>query len=712
MGQCSPAVAADWARLAGMWHDLGKYRPAFQAYLRAVTAYDDAAAAPQRVDHSTAGAIHAMEQLGPIGRVVAYAIAGHHAGLANWQSLEDGGRGLSQRLDQQELLQDALAADSIRSALYAPRSTNGVPGDSHDYHRDTMSSLADLEIRIRALAEERSRGDAFEAAVLAWLTSEPDLDLRRAWPWPTWPERVRSGLPGSDDGIDLVAEDADGALVGVQVKFRSDAARPITREEAQKSLSFPDDFGRYLLVSNAWDRTHSAMRGLAGEGRLTWALRNELASSAFDWAAALAGPVVAPERYDPRPHQAIAIEDAVAALAEPGRAQLHMACGTGKTLTALWIAERLGIERGLVLAPTLLLLKQLRAEWLREASVPFSALAVCSSADVGDGPDSWELDPSDIPGEVTTDPVRIAEFLARPGRRIIFSTYQSSPRVAEAQADSAVPAFDLAVADEAHKVAGVGQLRGRRTSTQRTILDSNAIRTDRRLFLTATPRVYGQARRRQLEEDFDAEVASMDDEVVSGPVAHAFGFREAVDAGILADYRLVVTIADDEAAAEAIRERQFVDVNGRPIDAEQVATAIAVRRAVDELGLRRVISFHSTVARAKAFSGLLGEVPLPGVISEARWVSGAQPVRDRELVLSELREPAGPVVVSNARCLTEGIDVSALDAVAFADPRRSAIDLVQAIGRAMRSSPGKSIGWVIVPVHFGPEELAHGEDAI
>jgi superfamily II DNA or RNA helicase len=575
-----------------------------------------------------------------------------------------------------------------------------------------MSSAAQLEVRIRELAEERARGDAFEAAVLSWLTSEPDLGLRAAWRWAEWPERVSRGLPGSDDGIDLVCEDADGGLVAIQVKFRSDLGRPISRDEAQKSLSYPAIFNRYLFVSNAWDRTRSATRGLAGEGRLAWALRSELESSAFDWLASFGIPAAPLAPFTPRPHQARAISDAVAALAEPGRAQLRMACGTGKTLTALWITERLGVERALVLAPTLLLLKQLRAEWLREAAVPFAALAVCSSADVGDGSDGWKLDPADIPGEVTTDPARIADFLARPGRRVVFSTYQSSPRIREAHADPAVSAFELAIADEAHKVAGVDSARDGRTRAQRTILDAGNIRADRRLFLTATPRVYGPGRRRQLEQDFGAEVASMDDETVFGPVAHEFGFRAAVDAHILADYRLVVTVADDEAAARAIRERRFLNVAGRPVDADQVATAIAIRRAVDELGLRRVISFHSTIARARAFAGLLIDVPFRGVLPEARWISGAQPVRDRELVLSELREPKGAVVVSNARCLTEGIDVPALDAVAFADPRRSPIDLVQAIGRAMRAAEGKSIGWVIVPVHLGPDELADPEAAV
>ncbi len=162
-----------------------------------------------------------------------------------------------------------------------------------------MNSLPRLEAEIQALAEERARGDAFETAVLAWLPAEPELALRRAWRWADWPERARRHLSASDDGIDLVAEDTDGELVAVQVKFRSDPDRPTTREEAQKSLSYPDVFDRYLVVSNAWARTRSATRGLSGEGRLSWVLREELAASrkahrlcSVPWERGSRGPAV------------------------------------------------------------------------------------------------------------------------------------------------------------------------------------------------------------------------------------------------------------------------------------------------------------------------------------------------------------------------------------------------------------------------------------
>jgi predicted helicase len=148
-------------------------------------------------------------------------------------------------------------------ARSAPKQLSITGRRIRDRRLVAMSSLPQLEASLRRLGEERARGDAFEAAVLPWLTIEPDLGLRAAWRWADWPGRVGRGLPGSDDGIDLVGEDTDGELVAIQVKFRSDPERPIGREEAQKALSYPGVFDRYLLVSNAWGRTRRRVR-LAG----------------------------------------------------------------------------------------------------------------------------------------------------------------------------------------------------------------------------------------------------------------------------------------------------------------------------------------------------------------------------------------------------------------------------------------------------------------
>jgi hypothetical protein len=224
--------------------------------------------------------------------------------------------------------------------------------------------------------------------------------------------------------------------------------------------------------------------------------------------------------------------------------------------------------------------------------------------------------------------------------------------------------------------------------------------------------VYGAATRRRLGDREDIAIASMDDESLFGPVAHQLWFREAVDLDVLTDYELVAVLVTDEEVADLVRERAGVIVDGKLLDAETLATLIAVRRAIDDLGLIRAITFHHTIARARGFAHALSRIKLNATAPDAEHISGAMSVDERDRVLSILKEPDGPTVVTNARCLTEGIDVPSLDAVAFVDPRSSAVDIVQAVGRVMRRAPGKERGYVIVPVFLRETDLADPEAAV
>jgi superfamily II DNA or RNA helicase len=540
--------------------------------------------------------------------------------------------------------------------------------------------------------------------------------MRRVWTWLDWPGRLAAGIAATDLGIDLVAEDEQGQLVGVQVKFRVDRRSHLRWEEVSTALGFrPDLFARRLIVTNAADRTANARRATAMTPNIGWVLRDDLLASPIDWTGALAAGtgVAIPVRLvrEPRPYQAAAVADVVASLAEHERTQLVMACGSGKTLVTLWIAEARADERVLVLVPTLLLLKQFRREWREAAKLPFVDLAVCSDADTVE-PDEWRVRADELGVPVTTDPPAIAAFLRGPGRRVIFATYASSARIAEAQADENVPAFDLVVADEAHRIAGVVNAGVHLERDLRVVLDADRIRASRRLFATATPRVFGRATRSRFEDLEDVEVASMDDEALFGPVAHRLWFRAAVDLGVLTDYELVAVLVTDADVADLVRERAGVIVDGRVLDAEALATLIAVRRAIDDLGLTRAITFHHTIARARGFAHALAHVELAASLPDAEHISGAMSVDERERVLNVLKEPDRPTVVTNARCLTEGIDVPSLDAVAFVDPRSSAVDIVQAVGRVMRRAPGKDRGYVVVPVFLREADLADPEAAV
>jgi superfamily II DNA or RNA helicase len=577
-------------------------------------------------------------------------------------------------------------------------------------------SYVRTENLIAHFQEERARGDAFERVIAYFLRHDPTLGMRRVWTWLDWPGRLSAGIRATDLGIDLVAEDELGELVGIQVKFRLDPRSHLRWEEVSTALGFrPDLFARRLIVTNAADRTANARRATEMTPNTGWVLRDDLLASPIDWTGALTAETgeAAPVRLvrEPRPYQATAVADVVASLTDHERTQLVMACGSGKTLVTLWIAEARADERVLVLVPTLLLLKQFRREWREAATLPFVDLAVCSDADTVE-PDEWRVRADELGVPVTTDPTAIAAFLRGPGRRVVFATYASSARIAQAQEDLAIPTFDLVVADEAHRIAGVVNTGVHRERDLRVVLDADRVRAARRLFATATPRVYGPATRGRFGDLDDVEIASMDDETLFGPVAHQLWFRQAVDLDVLTDYELVAVLVTDEEVADLVRDRAGVIIDGKVLDAETLATLIAVRRAIDDLGLTRAITFHHTIARARGFALALSQIELTALAPDAEHISGAMSVDERERVLHILKEPDRPTVVTNARCLTEGIDVPSLDAVAFVDPRSSAVDIVQAVGRVMRRAPGKQRGYVVVPVFLREADLADPEAAV
>jgi predicted helicase len=312
----------------------------------------------------------------------------------------------------------------------------------------------------------------------------------------------------------------------------------------------------------------------------------------------------APARKKPFPHVCKAISAVASGFADEERGQLIMACGTGKTLAAMWIAERLECTRTLVLLPSLSLLAQTLREWSTNASSPLEYLAVCSDQTVAER-DELVQNTSELGMPVTTSPEVIAAFLRRRGQQVVFTTYQSSPQIAAAQTGR-VPGFDLAVADEAHSCAG------RVGSEFTTILDHGLIRAKRRLFMTATPRFY-TPRVRSEAGQLDVDIASMDDETVFGPVLHRLSFGEAIERDLLSDYQVVVVGVDNEMYRAWAQRGEFVTREGSKVtDARSLAGEIALAKTMRKYALRRIISFHSRVKAARKFSA-----DIPDVI---RWM--------------------------------------------------------------------------------------------
>ena len=574
--------------------------------------------------------------------------------------------------------------------------------------RTILTSLERLERQLQAITPDRAQGDAWEKALKGWINAGGHPELTKAWMWGEWPGKLKAGLKG-DKGVDLVAETRDKQLVAIQVKFRRDPNDPVTAPEVQKLVgSYRKHFTLFALASNAWSATRGVSEAVGDEDAML-ILREQLLESSYDWAAKKS---IKRTKFTPFPFQKVAAENVRKALAKGGRAQIVMACGTGKTVTMLLAAEALDAQRVLVLAPTLLLVKQLRDEWIskRRPDREWASLAVCS--DIGDGVDASEIAPAEFGAPPTTNPDDIAAFLKKPGRRVVFGTYASSDRIAKAQKKAGVPAFDLAVADEAHRIAGVVSAKDKSERSQRVMLEEKEIKAVRRLFATATPRITGSKKTRDGDEIL---IESMDDESRFGKVAHSVTFHEAVKLKRLVPYKLVVTIVTDDDVAEAVHNRKFIDVNGKTYGTDEVATAIAIRRAYKDLGISKIISYHSRVAGARAFADLITQVPGRGKSPVTEHVAGSMPVNDRKQVLNRLAAASEPYLVTNARCLTEGIDVPALDAVAFADPRKSQVDIVQAVGRAMRRPMGKSsktTGYIILPVYLLKQDLNDPEAAV
>ena len=405
---------------------------------------------------------------------------------------------------------------------------------------DGLKNFRELESRISALPTAQERGEAFEVFAEAYLATVAVEKARQVWPGASVPPSVRKrlALTIGDNGVDGIFETPLGETHAYQAKFRT--GRPsLTWDELSTFIGLADRVDRRVLITNC-DR----FAGLVKERTAFYAITgNDLDKlEPQDFAALrawLAGAQVARTRKTPLPHQAEAGDRILAALREHDRATAFMACGTGKTLVALWVAERMGVRNILVLVPSLALLGQTLHEWAWETSWPALAhLCVCSDPAVQAGSDEIILRSSDLDFPVTTDRARVREFLAAryAGVRLVFSTYQSAHVVAAGLPPGA--AFDLAIFDEAHKTAGREGVHFGFALSDKNL----AIR--KRLFPTATPRHY-DLRLRDREGDARL-VYSMDAPEIYGPVAHQLTFAEAARRGIICHYRVIISVVTSD----------------------------------------------------------------------------------------------------------------------------------------------------------------------
>ncbi|OAI00630.1 hypothetical protein A1353_19530 [Methylomonas methanica] len=568
-----------------------------------------------------------------------------------------------------------------------------------------------LEFYQSLAVDSLKRGKQFERFTKWFLKNDPEWSTQvdQVWLWEEYPKRW-----GIDCGIDLVFQHKNGETWAVQAKCYS-STHDITKHDVDKFLSESNRTGidKRLLIATTDRIGKNAIQVCeAQEKTVVRFLLSDFERSELEY----------PSNYDdlhggkrkelpkPRPHQLQAVATVADNFQNAERGQLIMACGTGKTFTTLWIKEELASKRTLVLLPSLSLLSQTLREWTFAASHPFDVLCVCSDETVGKrGEDEAIQSVSELAFPVTSDAEEIRRFIQGGGAKVIFSTYQSSPMVADAQAGNSTLAFDLVVADEAHRCTG------KITSAFSTVLDNNRIVAAKRLFATATPRTY-TASVKKAAEDRGIEVACMDDEAIFGKVLYSLSFGEAIRQNLLTDYRIVIIGVDNPMIAEWIENREFIKTDsGIENDAESIAAQIGLLKAIKDYDLKRIISFHSRVSRAESFKAdvhqvlnWIGEEHRPSGELWTDFVSGAMATDKRRQKLDYLKslDDNQRGLVTNARCLSEGVDVPSLDGIAFIDPKNSQVDIVQAVGRAIRLSEDKKFGTIILPVFIEPGENA------
>jgi superfamily II DNA or RNA helicase len=560
------------------------------------------------------------------------------------------------------------------------------------------------ELFSRLSSSSHVKGKSFEQISKWWLTNDElwSSIVKQVWLWDEWPNRNTRDL-----GIDLVAEGFDGTLWAVQCKaYDPESSLKKSDIDSFLSASNQKQFSNRLLITTTKSIGENARNTISDQEKpvqiVDWI---RLTESSVDWSLAEKGLKSA--KHTPRelrPHQAMALTAVLEGFSTSERGQLIMACGTGKTLTGLRINEAMNNELTILLVPSLTLLSQTLKDWLTDKKQDFKWLAVCSDDSVTSDPqDNSRLVDYDLPA--TTDIKVIQKFLKLTGKKVIFSTYQSSDILKSALLKLKV-GVDFVIADEAHRLAGKV---GREFAS---FLDPE-LPVSKRLFMTATPRVYANSIKK-MSEELDIQILSMDDKEMFGEVLYRYSFSKAIAEGILSDYRVVVIGIDDLSTKNLFDKRALVKAGVVETDSESLALHVALSKAMKKWNLRRIISFHSRVAKARKFASdqvLLNEwMPKEYAVSgrlNATTISSSMPTNKRRQILDVLKNlgEGETGLVSNARCLTEGIDVPTLDAVVFVDPKTSQVDIIQAIGRAIRlGGANKTHGTVVVPVHVPKEK--------
>ncbi len=575
---------------------------------------------------------------------------------------------------------------------------------------------------------QREKGNYFEKLVIPFLQNDARFapQFSKIQTFSEWAkEQNKSGF---DSGIDLVATNSaeyGEGYTAIQCKFYNTTSISKAEIDSFMAASDSNEFTRRVLI----DTTDKGLNKVVEEQlnnsskEFTRISLDEFETSSIDWAVYLQQKVIKEvTKKSLRPHQLEALTATKEGFAIADRGKLFMACGTGKTFTALKIAEEIAgkNKRVLFLVPSLALASQTITEWSIETTTPIHAFAVCSDVDVGkrkaSEDDIAEVNTHDLAYPATTDAKKLAEKNQQqyPDKMtVIFSTYQSIDVINKAQKLYGMADFDLIICDEAHRTTGA-TLAGEDDSEFVKIHDNDFIRGTKRLYMTATPRIYIDTVKEKAKEN-KAELYSMDDTEVFGTVFYSLKFGEAVEKGLLTDYKVIVLAIDAKQVSSDMQK--YFKSSGGGLDLDDVAKMIGCYKALIKEGLQvndhkpmqRAVSFCKSIAASKDFAKEFGLVvdeylaiypEIGNITCQLDHVDGTMNATEKGKKLSWLKENTEDTcrILSNAKCLSEGVDVPSLDAVMFIHGRKSKVDIVQSVGRVMRKAPNKQLGYIIIPV--------------
>ena len=621
--------------------------------------------------------------------------------------------------------------------------TSGTPAD---VSTKTSMDFDRLIHQLRDTARNtREQGDRLERLTKLFLTQDSIQSrlYKDVYLWNEWDGREGYG----DIGIDLVAENVDGGVTAIQCKFY-DEHSTIAKENIDSFIaaSGRGPFTHRIIVSTTdkWSKNAEKMLEEQRFPVQRMGLQN-FRDSNIDWSTYSLDKsdeqqVGHKPHKELRPHQDRAITNTLNGLQENDRGQLIMACGTGKTFTAIRLAEKFAEQNGgharvLFMVPSLALMSQSISEFSNEIEGPFHAYAVCSDSKVGRerkrggaNADLADLRVEDLQLPATTDGAELAKAMnANPldeGLEVVFSTYHSIDAVSAAQV-AGVGEFDLIICDEAHRTTGV-TLADESESNFVKIHDDTCVAGRKRVYMTATPKIFNEDTKFQASEKA-AVLCSMDDMDTFGPVFYRIGFGEAVEKGLLTDYKVLVLGVSESQVATSFQNLLADESNELAIDdvAKLVGcwNGLAKRRSGeleasfgDDLApMKRAVAFSRSIKDSQKIEREFEDLVRINLRNrenddltddlgvQVRHIDGGFNAQSRAELLNWLKQEPneeGPIcrILTNARCLTEGVDVPNLDAVLFLNPRNSMVDVIQAVGRVMRRAEGKKYGYIILPI--------------